>query len=156
MRSVQRAVGPAHGSQRRQDQGSRVRHQRHLRRIAGLVLTAYSGAGYPRNGIGTELDVIAAVVIGGTLLSGGTGLRARSMIGVFVYGTIKTVISFLGRRAVVDPDQHRAAPARVHRRPADDRVPIGASTIVSGPVGQNGPVDRSRAWSSMEPRVVRR
>jgi galactofuranose transport system permease protein len=64
--------------------------------LAGLVLTAYSGAGYPRNGIGTELDVIAAVVIGGTLLSGGTGYVLGSMIGVFVYGTIKAVISFLG------------------------------------------------------------
>ncbi|GAA4350892.1 ABC transporter permease subunit [Angustibacter luteus] len=64
--------------------------------LAGLVLTAYSGAGYPRNGIGTELDVIAAVVIGGTLLSGGTGYVLGSMIGVFVYGTIKTVISFMG------------------------------------------------------------
>jgi galactofuranose transport system permease protein len=64
--------------------------------LAGLVLTAYSGAGYPRNGIGTELDVIAAVVIGGTLLSGGTGYVLGSMIGVFVYGTIKTVISFQG------------------------------------------------------------
>jgi len=64
--------------------------------LAGLVLTAYSGAGYPRNGIGTELDVIAAVVIGGTLLAGGTGYVLGSMIGVLVYGTIKTVISFLG------------------------------------------------------------
>jgi ribose/xylose/arabinose/galactoside ABC-type transport system permease subunit len=64
--------------------------------LAGLVLTAYSGAGYPRNGIGTELDVIAAVVIGGTLLSGGTGYVLGSMIGVFVYGTIKTMISFEG------------------------------------------------------------
>ena len=54
------------------------------------------GAGYPRNGIGTELDVIAAVVIGGTLLTGGTGYVLGSMIGVFVYGTIKTIISFLG------------------------------------------------------------
>jgi len=40
--------------------------------------------------------VIAAVVIRGTLLSGGTGYVLGSMIGVFVYGTIKTVISFLG------------------------------------------------------------
>jgi simple sugar transport system permease protein len=64
--------------------------------LAGLVLTAYSGAGYPRNGIGTELDVIAAVVIGGTLLTGGTGYVLGSVIGVFVYGTIKTVISFMG------------------------------------------------------------
>jgi galactofuranose transport system permease protein len=64
--------------------------------VAGLILTAYSGAGYPRNGIGTELDAIAAVVIGGTLLSGGRGYVVGSMIGVFVYGTIKTIISFLG------------------------------------------------------------
>ena len=64
--------------------------------LAGLILTAYSGAGYPRNGIGTELDAIAAVVIGGTLLSGGRGYVLGSMIGVLVYGTIKTIISFLG------------------------------------------------------------
>ena len=64
--------------------------------LAGLVLTAYSGAGYPRNGIGTELDVIAAVVIGGTLLTGGTGYVLGSMIGVFVFGTIQTIISFKG------------------------------------------------------------
>lgn len=64
--------------------------------LAGLVLTAYSGAGYPRNGIGTELDVIAVVVIGGTLLTGGRGYVLGSMIGVFVYGTIKTIISFMG------------------------------------------------------------
>ena len=64
--------------------------------VAGVILTAYSGAGYPRNGIGTELDAIAAVVIGGTLLSGGRGYVIGSMIGVFVYGTIKACISFLG------------------------------------------------------------
>ncbi len=64
--------------------------------VAGVILTAYSGAGYPRNGIGTELDAIAAVVIGGTLLSGGRGYVIGSMIGVFVYGTIKASISFLG------------------------------------------------------------
>lgn len=64
--------------------------------LAGLVLTAYTGAGYPRNGIGTELDVIAVVVIGGTLLTGGRGYVLGSLIGVFVYGTIRTVISFMG------------------------------------------------------------
>src|SRR6185436_15076002 len=64
--------------------------------LAGLVLTAYSGAGYPRNGIGTELDAIAAVVIGGTLLSGGRGYVLGSMVGVLVYGGIQTVISFMG------------------------------------------------------------
>lgn len=64
--------------------------------LAGIVLMAYSGAGYPRTGIGTELDVIAAVVIGGTLLSGGTGYVLGSMVGVLVYGTIKSAISFEG------------------------------------------------------------
>lgn len=64
--------------------------------LAGLVLTAYSGAGYPRNGIGTELDAIAAVVIGGTLLTGGRGYVLGSLVGVLVYGTIKTIIAFMG------------------------------------------------------------
>ncbi len=64
--------------------------------LAGVLLTAYSGAGYPRNGIGTELDAIAAVVIGGTLLTGGTGYVIGSLVGVLVYGTIKKIISFMG------------------------------------------------------------
>ncbi|MDT0164880.1 sugar ABC transporter permease YjfF [Actinotalea sp. AC32] len=64
--------------------------------LAGLVLTAYSGAGYPRNGIGTELDAIAAVVIGGTLLTGGRGYVLGTLVGVAVFGTIKTIISFMG------------------------------------------------------------
>lgn len=64
--------------------------------LAGVVFAAYTGAGYPLNGVGTELDTIAAVVIGGTLLTGGSGFVLGSMIGVFVYGTIKGVISFLG------------------------------------------------------------
>ncbi|HET9259160.1 MAG TPA: sugar ABC transporter permease YjfF, partial [Acidimicrobiia bacterium] len=64
--------------------------------LAGLVLTAYSGAGYPRNGVGTELDAIAAVVIGGTLLMGGIGYVLGSLVGVLVYGTIKTIIFFTG------------------------------------------------------------
>ncbi len=64
--------------------------------LAGVVFSAYQGAGYPLNGIGTELDTIAAVVIGGTLLTGGSGYVLGSMIGVFVYGAIKTAISFLG------------------------------------------------------------
>lgn len=64
--------------------------------VAGLLLTAYSGAGYPRNGIGTELDAIAAVVIGGTVLTGGRGYVLGSLVGVLVFGTIKTIISFMG------------------------------------------------------------
>jgi ribose/xylose/arabinose/galactoside ABC-type transport system permease subunit len=43
-----------------------------------------------------ELDAIAAVVIGGTLLTGGRGLVLGSLLGVLVLGTIQTFISFDG------------------------------------------------------------
>jgi galactofuranose transport system permease protein len=64
--------------------------------IAGLLFTAYTAAGYAQNGVGTELDTIAAVVIGGTLLTGGSGYILGSLIGVLVYGVIKSAISFMG------------------------------------------------------------
>jgi simple sugar transport system permease protein len=64
--------------------------------LAGLILTAFSGAGYPRYGLGAELDVIAIVVIGGTLLSGGRGYVLGSLVGLFVFATIRQVISFMG------------------------------------------------------------
>ena len=43
-----------------------------------------------------ELDAIAAVVIGGTLLTGGRGYVLGSMVGVLVYGVIQAVIRFMG------------------------------------------------------------
>jgi len=64
--------------------------------VAGLLFTAYTAAGYSLNGIGTELDTIASVVIGGTLLAGGSGYVIGSLIGVLVYGVIKVSITFLG------------------------------------------------------------
>ena len=64
--------------------------------VAGLIFTSYTAAGYALNGVGTELDTIAAVVIGGTLLTGGSGYVIGSLIGVLVYGVIKTSITFLG------------------------------------------------------------
>ena len=67
--------------------------------IAGLLFTSYTAAGYSLNGIGSELDTIAAVVIGGTLLTGGSGYLIGSLIGVLVYGVIKVSITFLGADA---------------------------------------------------------
>jgi ribose/xylose/arabinose/galactoside ABC-type transport system permease subunit len=64
--------------------------------LAGLVLVAFQGMVYPLNGTGAELDTIAAVVIGGTLLTGGSGYVIGSFIGVLVYGTISVTINFLG------------------------------------------------------------
>jgi len=67
--------------------------------IAGLILTSYTAAGYGGNGVGTELDTIAAVVIGGTLLTGGSGYLVGSLVGVFVYGVIKVLIIYMGADA---------------------------------------------------------
>jgi galactofuranose transport system permease protein len=46
--------------------------------------------------VGLELDAIAAVVIGGTLLSGGVGYVAGTLFGVLTLGIIQTLIMFDG------------------------------------------------------------
>lgn len=64
--------------------------------LAGVVYSLYTASGYPLACVGLELDVIAAVVIGGTLLSGGTGYVAGTLIGVLILGLIQTFITFQG------------------------------------------------------------
>ncbi|MDO9380784.1 MAG: galactofuranose ABC transporter, permease protein YjfF [Nocardioidaceae bacterium] len=64
--------------------------------LAGLLFSFYMLSGYSLHAVGMELDAIAAVVIGGTLLSGGVGLVVGSLLGVLVLGTIQTFISFEG------------------------------------------------------------
>jgi galactofuranose transport system permease protein len=64
--------------------------------LAGLLFTFYMLSGYSLHAIGMELDAIAAVVIGGTLLTGGAGYVVGSLLGVLVLGTIQALISFDG------------------------------------------------------------
>ena len=64
--------------------------------LAGLLFSFYTLSGYSLTAIGTELDAIAAVVIGGTLLTGGYGFVWGSVLGVLVLGTIQTIITFEG------------------------------------------------------------
>lgn len=64
--------------------------------IAGVLFTFYTLSGYPLTAVGTELDAIAAVVIGGTLLAGGYGFVLGSVLGVLVLGIIQTIITFDG------------------------------------------------------------
>ncbi|CAN7306851.1 ABC transporter permease subunit [Mycolicibacterium frederiksbergense] len=61
--------------------------------IAGLLLAVQKLSGYSLNGVGLELDAIAAAVIGGVLLSGGVGFVLGSVIGVLVLGTIQTFVT---------------------------------------------------------------
>jgi ribose/xylose/arabinose/galactoside ABC-type transport system permease subunit len=64
--------------------------------LAGIVFTFYTQSGYALNGKGMELDAIATVVIGGTLLTGGVGNILGTVLGVLVYGTIQVLIVFQG------------------------------------------------------------
>lgn len=64
--------------------------------LAGVVFTFYMLSGYGLHAVGMELDTIAAVVIGGTLLTGGVGYIAGTFFGVMIQGIIQTIISFEG------------------------------------------------------------
>ncbi|MCC7292246.1 MAG: sugar ABC transporter permease YjfF [Phycisphaerales bacterium] len=65
--------------------------------LAGVLRTFEMSSGDPTAGVGLELDAIAAVVIGGTLLTGGVGGVMGTLIGVLILGTIQTWILFDGR-----------------------------------------------------------
>ncbi|WP_415774846.1 galactofuranose ABC transporter, permease protein YjfF [Shewanella oncorhynchi] len=67
-----------------------------LATLAGIVFTFYTFSGYALGAIGVELDAIAAVVIGGTLLTGGRGFVLGTVLGVFLMGVIQTYITFDG------------------------------------------------------------
>lgn len=64
--------------------------------LAGVVFTFYMLSGYGLHAMGLELDTIASVVIGGTLLTGGVGYIAGTFFGVLIQGVIQTIISFEG------------------------------------------------------------
>ena len=64
--------------------------------LAGIVFSLYTSAGYSLATVGVELDAIAAVVIGGTLLTGGSGTIAGTFFGILIMGLIQTYIVFDG------------------------------------------------------------
>jgi ribose transport system permease protein len=64
--------------------------------LAGAVNAAKLGSGVTVLGIGLELDAIAAVVIGGTLLTGGAGTVAGTIAGVLLLGVIQNMINQVG------------------------------------------------------------
>ena len=64
--------------------------------LAGVVLAARLGAGQPVAGTGWELDAIAAVVVGGTLLTGGQGGAGLTLVGVLLLGVILNLLNLEG------------------------------------------------------------
>jgi ribose transport system permease protein len=62
--------------------------------LAGAFLAALSFSGSPTGAIGWELSAIAAVVVGGTLLTGGVGSVGSTLIGVLLLGLIFVTLNF--------------------------------------------------------------
>jgi ribose transport system permease protein len=62
--------------------------------MAGVILASQFGAGQPAEGVGWELFSIAAVVVGGTLLTGGLGSVVATLGGVLLLGLIFNVLNF--------------------------------------------------------------
>jgi ribose transport system permease protein len=67
-----------------------------LAAIAGIVVTSRSGVGSASVGDGAELDVIAAVVIGGASLMGGQGGVINTFLGVLILGIIGNIMNLAG------------------------------------------------------------
>ena len=64
--------------------------------LAGLLVAARSSSGQSTIGVGLELQAIAAVVIGGTLLTGGFGSIAGTLAGVLLLNVINNLINQVG------------------------------------------------------------
>ncbi len=62
--------------------------------LAGAFLAALSFSGSPIGAIGWELSAIAAVVVGGTLLTGGVGSIGSTLVGVLLLGLIFVALNF--------------------------------------------------------------
>jgi galactofuranose transport system permease protein len=64
--------------------------------LAGVITASRLGAGQPVAGTGEELNAIAAVVVGGTLLTGGQGSLSSTVVGVLLLGVILNIINMEG------------------------------------------------------------
>ena len=63
--------------------------------IAAVILTARLGSAQATGGAGIEMDAIAAVILGGTSLSGGTGFVLPTVVGASIMGIIDNILTLL-------------------------------------------------------------
>jgi ribose transport system permease protein len=64
--------------------------------LAGVLGVAQTGSADPNGGVGYELDVIAAVIIGGAAISGGRGSVPASLLGILVIGEVRNGLVISG------------------------------------------------------------
>lgn len=63
--------------------------------VAAIVLTARLGSAQSTSGEGIEMDAIAAVILGGTSLSGGTGFVLPTVVGAMIMGIIDNILTLM-------------------------------------------------------------
>lgn len=68
--------------------------------LSGLILTGQSAVGMPQHATGSELDVITAVLLGGTSLAGGKGTIFGTLAGVLILGVLYNGFTMIGFRYV--------------------------------------------------------
>ncbi|WP_206459890.1 ribose ABC transporter permease [Anaerovorax sp. IOR16] len=66
-----------------------------LAALAGILVTARLGSAQPTAGEGYELDAIAAVVLGGTSMSGGVGTIFGTAIGALIIGILNNALNLM-------------------------------------------------------------
>jgi ribose/xylose/arabinose/galactoside ABC-type transport system permease subunit len=64
--------------------------------IAGILINSRVATGDPTSGAGFEFDVIVAVVLGGTAITGGQGTIVGSIIGVLIVGVLDNGLNLMG------------------------------------------------------------
>jgi ribose/xylose/arabinose/galactoside ABC-type transport system permease subunit len=64
--------------------------------LGGLIVSSKLGSGDPKAGFGDELNVIAAVVVGGTSLSGGRGTIGGTFVGLMVVSVLSSGLNWVG------------------------------------------------------------
>ena len=64
--------------------------------VGGLILSSKLGSGSPKVGLGDELGVIAAVVVGGTSLSGGRGTIGGTFVGLLIVSVLSSGLNWVG------------------------------------------------------------
>ena len=124
-----RGRGAADGAAGRSREVPRLRAQRPLAGLAGVILAAQFGAGQPTEGVGWELFAIASVVVGGTLLTGGVGSVGATLAGVLLLGLVFNILNFenglgwisLSRLLAVGHPRRLPAAGRHPAEPPDGR-----------------------------------
>lgn len=72
-----------------------------LAAMAGVLLATITFTGIPNEGLGWELTAIAAVVVGGTILTGGMGSVGTTLVGVLLLGLIFNILNFENGRGSI-------------------------------------------------------